>query len=67
MLGKFINHCEDSLTAAVFTHPEHLHAALFDARQKLGTALISVAVTGHIDVRNNVAAASHNAVSSRDE
>lgn len=29
MLGKFINHCEDSLTAAVFSHLLHLPAELF--------------------------------------
>ena len=29
MLGKFINHCEDSLTAAVFTHLLHLPSELF--------------------------------------
>ena len=29
MLGKFINHCEDSLTAAVFTHLLHLPAEVF--------------------------------------
>jgi hypothetical protein len=29
MLGKHINHCEDSLTAAVFSHLLHLPAELF--------------------------------------
>jgi hypothetical protein len=29
MLGKFINHCEDSLTAAVFTHLLHLTSEVF--------------------------------------
>lgn len=29
MLGKFINHCEDSLTAAVFTHLLHLPSEVF--------------------------------------
>lgn len=29
MLGKFINHCEDSLTAAVFTHLLHLPTEVF--------------------------------------
>lgn len=29
MLGKFINHCEDSLTAAVFSHLLHLPTELF--------------------------------------
>src|SRR5579871_5883899 len=29
MLGKHINHCEDSLTAAVFTHLLHLPVELF--------------------------------------
>jgi len=29
MLGKFINHCEDSLTAAIFTHLLHLPTEVF--------------------------------------
>ncbi len=29
MLGKFINHCEDSLTASVFTHLLHLPSEVF--------------------------------------
>ena len=29
MLGRHINHCEDSLTAAIFTHLLHLPAELF--------------------------------------
>jgi hypothetical protein len=29
MIGKFINHCEDSLTAAVFTHLLHLPTEVF--------------------------------------
>jgi len=29
MLGKYINHCEDSLTASVFTHLLHLPTELF--------------------------------------
>ncbi len=29
MLGKFVNHCEDSLTASVFTHLLHLPTEVF--------------------------------------
>jgi hypothetical protein len=29
MLGKHLNHCEDSLTAAVFTHLLHLPTEVF--------------------------------------